>query len=398
MRVIIVGGGIAGTTCAEELRKLAPAAEITIVCEEETPLYSRVLLPHYTKGLVSRERVFLKNESWYEEQRIWRAGARAEAIDYRNSFVATSDGRELPFDKLVIANGRYTRDLPDNQRGVCYLWTLEDADHLLQLISEQNKPFPVGVYGGGLIACEFVNIFKHFNLEITLAFRGVHFWSRVLDQESGAVINRHLEERGIRVVPQAQFVELKGEKELESFVTDRGEFFSKILGVGIGLEPEVSWLNDSGLQVKKGILVNEKMETNLPNVYAIGDVAEVFDVFSSHHRIMGTWTAAQAQGRIVAKNILGGQEKFDQVTSSSMKLLGLDVIFLGDTCRETADEIKVEGSVDGRGVVQTFYKNNKVIGATLVGRNSERARIAKEIGPPLPRPSPSGRGGKRSYD
>lgn len=378
MRVIIIGGGIAGTSCAEELRKLARAVEITIISEEETPLYSRVLLPHYLKGLVPRERVFLKTEEWYAENKIEKlSGLRVEKVDFKNFFVATSGGRELPFDKLVIASGRYTRDLSDYRRGVSYLWTLDDADHLLQLIAEQNQSAAVGVYGGGLIACEFLNIFKHFGFEITVAFRGPHFWSRVLDEESGELINQHLKKQGVKVVFQADFFELKSEKELEGFVTNKGEFACQILGVGVGLEPELSFLVDSDLEIKKGIITDERTETNLANVYAIGDVAEIFDLHSGQHRLMGTWTAAQAQGRVAAQNIIGRSIKFDHISVSSMKLLGLDVIFLGDTDRAWADEIVVERKDNG--ITQVFYKNKKAIGATLVNRNSERNKIFELI-------------------
>lgn len=386
MRVIIIGGGIAGTTCAEELRKLDWQAEITIVSEEHHPLYSRALLPHYLKGKAPRERVFLKTENWYAENNIeWITGERAEKIDVKNFFVLLSNGRELPFDKLVIAGGRNTRTLPDDRRGVAYLWTLDDADHLLQLVSEQPRPCAAGIYGGGLIAGEFVNIFKNFGLDITIAFRGPHFWSRVLDSESGELINRHLIKNGVKILPQAQFVGWRGEKEIEGVETDKENFPCKILGVGIGLDPDIAWLNDSGLKTEKGIIVNEKLETNLSNVYAIGDIAEIFDTYSGRHRIMGTWTAAQAQGRIVARNILGEEKKFEQITVSSINLLGLDIIFLGDTCREWADEIRVEGGAAdsarhspatvGAGVLQVFYKAGRVVGATLVNKNSERARI-----------------------
>jgi NAD(P)H-nitrite reductase large subunit len=385
MKTVIIGGGIAGTSCAEELRKLLPDADITIISEEETPLYSRVLLPHYLKGKVPRERVFLKTQAWYEEQNISVVEARAEKIDLKNNFVATSDARELPFDKLVIASGRYTRDIPEYERGVAYLWTLGDADHLLQLISEQPRPAQVGVYGGGLIACEFLNIFKNYNFDVTVAFRGPYFWSRVLDAASGELINQHLEKQGVKVLPEAKFVGLNAgatgrSSELENFQTDKGEIPCKILGVGIGLEPDLSWLKDSELKTEKGIGVNAKMETNLPNVYAIGDTAEVYDIFSGHHRIMGTWTAAQTQGRIAAKNIAGENKSFDQITTSTMSLLGLDVIFIGDNDRNWADEIKIEGGVSEGGVVQIFYKNGKVVGATLVNRNGERGRIIGLVG------------------
>jgi NAD(P)H-nitrite reductase large subunit len=380
MKIVIVGGGIAGTTCAEELRKLDSTAEITIISEENQPLYSRVLLSAYLKNKIPRERVFLKNENWYLENKIeWLPGVRAEKIDHKNSFVLLSDGRELPFDKLVIAAGRYVRPLPEDRRGVVYLWTLDDADHLLQLVSEESRPCPVGIFGGGLIACEFINIFKNFGLDITVVFRGDHFWSRVLDAQSGELIAKHLEKNKIKVLPKRQFVGLSGETDLVGVKTDQEDFDCKILGVGIGLDPDISWLKDSGLEIKKGIVVNKKLETNLLGVYAIGDVAEVFDVRSLHHRIMGTWTAAQVQGRLAARNIVGQDQGFEAVTVSSMNLLGLDIIFLGDTDRLWADEVIVSGGVEEGWVVQRFLKAKKLIGATLVNRNSERNELQKEI-------------------
>jgi NAD(P)H-nitrite reductase large subunit len=364
MRIIIVGGGIAGTTCAEELRKLDPRAEITVISEEDQPLYSRPLLPHYLKGRVPRERVFLKTENWYPENNIeWLPGRRAEKVDIKNSFIQLSDGRELSFDKLVLAGGRTPHFLPEDRRGISYLWTLDDADRLLQLVSEQPRPSSVGVYGNGLIACEFVGIFKKFALDITVAFRGPHFWARTLDSESGKLITQHLEKNEVKVLPRRQFNEII--------------FSYKIFGVGIGLDPEIAWLNGSGLKINQGVLVNEKMETNLPGVYAIGDIAEVFDFHSGRNRIMGSWLAAQAQGRIAAHNIFLENQKFEQITVSAINLLGLDIIFLGDTSREWADEIKVEGGAVAGGVSQVFYKAGKVIGTTLVNKNSERDRILK---------------------
>jgi nitrite reductase (NADH) large subunit len=380
MRTVIIGGGIAGVSCAEELRKLDPAAEITIVSEEHTPLYSRILLPHYVKGRVEREKVFLKSENWYTENNIeWLPGLRAEKIDHKNFFVLLSNGRELPFDKLVIAGGRNTRPLSDDRRGVAYLWTVDDADHLSQLLSEQEKPYPAAVYGGGLIGCEFIKIFQHYNLPTTVIFRGKSFWSRVLDEASGELINQHLKKQNIKIVPEANFVGLEGEKELAALITDKEKIDCKILGVGIGLEPDISWLADSGLKIEKGIVVNEKLETGLSGVYAIGDIAAVYDIHSGRHRVMATWLSAQLQGRIAAQNICGQNKVFDQVTSSIINVVGLDVVMLGDTSREWADKIKTSGGLEEGWATQVFYKKQKIIGATLINRNSERVQIQKAI-------------------
>src|SRR3989339_461375 len=380
MRVVIVGGGIAGTTCAEELRKRDANAEITIISEEVHPLYSRVLLPHYIKGKVARERVFLKLEGWYEKQNIeWLPGERVQKMDGKNKFVELGSGRELPFDKLLLATGGQVKILPEDVRGVSYLSTLDDADHLIQLLSERKASDRAGIYGGGFIACEYLSIFSHFHIPTTMVFRSSHVWSRVFDSESGSLIEKQLKKQGVEVISEAVFEQLFGEKELEGFQTTKGKHLCQVLGVGIGTISDLSWIREGHIEVKTGIKTNEFLETNIPDVYAAGDSTEFFDVISGHHRLGGNWMNAQTQGRIVAQSMCGERALFRLVSSHAINVLGLEVIYIGDTDREWADKILVQGSVLEGGVAQLFLKNNRVIGATLVGRNRDRPKLTKMI-------------------
>src|SRR3989338_531985 len=238
MNYLIIGGGIAGTTAAEELRKRDAQADITLVSEEHHPLYSRVLLPHYLKGKIPRERVFLKREHWYGEQRIeWLPGVIAQYLDPRNKFVGLSNGREYPYDKLLIATGAEVRSLEGDARGVSYFRTLDDADHFLQLVM-QHQEIPRGaVYGSGFIACEYINLFHHFRIPTTLVYRGNSFWNRVLEPVCGELITRHIVEHGVDLHPNEELNAIIGEKELEGFITNKQEYLAHILGIGIGLEP-----------------------------------------------------------------------------------------------------------------------------------------------------------------
>lgn len=381
MQYVIVGGGIAGTTAAEELRKLSSDAEITIVGEEQHPIYSRVLLPHYVKGKVPRERCFLKKETWYADQNIeWLPGVTALALDVRNKFVALSDGRELPYDKLLIATGGDVKPLVEDRRGVSQFRTLDDADHMLQLIRELPAGVHAAVYGGGFIACEYVNIFKHFDIPMTVAHRGPHFWSKVLDAGSGALIRRKLEEGGCEVITNARMEGLAGEDELEALITDKKTVACKFLGVGTGLDIDLSWASKAGVEVGQGIRTNEFLETNIPDVYAAGDIAEFHDMTVGRQRVAGNWMSAQTQGRIVAKTMAGTRTEFRLVSSYSTNVFGLEIIFIGDTDRTAADRIDIVGSEAEGGIAQRMYRKGKLVGATLVNRNTDRAAITKEIG------------------
>ncbi|MBM5789768.1 hypothetical protein FJZ23_01640 [Candidatus Parcubacteria bacterium] len=380
MTHVIIGGGIAGTTAAEELRKRDPRAVITLVSQEQHPLYSRVLLPHYLKGKIPRERVFLKKESWYEEHGIeWLRGISVVALNARNNYVALSDGRELPYDRLLIATGGDVRMLDGDVRGVSYLRTLDDADHLDQLLGELPAGGRAGIYGGGFIACEYLNLFAHFGRPMTIAFRGPHFWSGTLESEVGEFLNAHLREQGVEVRPGERFLKTVGDKVLEGFATDAGTYPCGVLGIGIGIKLEDTWMREAGLKSGSGILCDEYLRTNLPDVYAAGDVAQYFDPRFGRHLCVGNWMNAQMQGRAVARNMAGEASPFSLVSSYATQALGLEIIAVGDTLRDHADEVRVIGSKE-EGIGQHFLQEGKLIGAVLLGRNTDRAWVTKEIG------------------
>lgn len=367
MRHVIVGGGIAGTTAAEELRKLDPDAEITLVNEEHEALYSRVLLPHYAKGVVPREKIFLKKETWYAEQRVeWLAGTRCDAVDVRNAHVELSDGRELPYDRLLVATGGETRTLPYEGENACYFHTLGDTEHLIARMASLGggRAF---VYGGSFIACELLDVFLHRGLATVAAFRGEWMFRRVLDAESGELVSDRLRAAGAELRP--------GSESVESLGAEAGD----LVGIGVGVEPDLAWIRDAGIEANRGVLANARLETSAANVYAAGDVAEFDDVIAGRRLMSGNWFAAQLQGRVAARNMAGAGEEYRNVPSYATKLAGLDVIAVGDTDRASADEIRVVGSRAAGGVTQLFSRGGKVVGATLVGRNQDRAPVTAAI-------------------
>ncbi|KKW44923.1 MAG: NAD(P)H-nitrite reductase [Parcubacteria group bacterium GW2011_GWA2_56_7] len=387
-RYVIIGGGIAGTTAAGEIRAREADAQITVVSEEQHPLYSRVLLPHYIKGKIPREKCFLKKDSWYEEQRVeWFRAERVVAIDAVNKHVELLHaGRELPYDKLLITTGGEPHYLERDLRGLCYLQTLEDADHLLQLLGEvRGKPDAhAGVCGGGFIACEFLNIFKHFGLSTTCFHRGPWFWSRVLDEESGGLIAQTLEASQVKTQANTTLADIHGEHGLSEVETSSGLFRADILGIGIGLLRDLRWIQKAGIETAAGVRTNAYLETSVADVYAAGDICEHFDVVTGEHMLVGNYMNAQMQGRTAARNMMGDQEEFRLVSGYATHIFELDVIFVGDTRRALADEILVKGRVPDGYVVQEFKRKGRLVGATLVGGNKDRMELTRRIQAQLP--------------
>lgn len=381
-RYVIVGGGIAGWSAAEQIRLGDPDAQITLFSEEHHRLYSRVLLPHIIKEKVPRERVFLKSETWVEEQNIeWLSGVGVISIDTKNQFVAAENGREYEYDKLLVVTGGNANTRPEQLRGMMYLQTLDDADHIMQLLKEaDSSSIQAAVLGGGFIAMEFINIFHHFNIPQTIYLRGERFFSRCLDEESSAIIESRLSDENIPVYKNVD-VEMLGENGNLTLIRSNGnEVETQLLGIGIGLDLNTHVLQDSGINVDDGIHVNARLQTNMPNVYAAGDVASYFDIYAGRNRRVGNWMNAQMQGRFVGKQMVKGtKEEFALVSSYATNVLGLEIIAIGDTDCGYADAVESIGSKKEGGKTQLFMKDGKLIGATLVNRNSDRAKLTNMI-------------------
>jgi len=382
-RYVIIGGGIAGTTAAEELRKLDTQAHITIIEQEFHPLYSRVLLPHYIKGKVPRERVFLKKPEWYGEKNIeLMSGVIAQAIDTTNRFVTTSDGREIPYDALLITTGGELRTIDETHRGVCYLRGVDDADQILQTIKEVKavtKNPRALVYGGGFIALEFINIFKHFDLPTTVLKRGDGFWSRTLGAHSKHVLAQHALAGGVALEIGVGPVEVLGEGDVKGLAADDGRVFDgQIVGVGIGLDRAMTFIHEAGIEVNEGILANEYLETNAQDVYTAGDIAQYDDVTVGRSMIAGNWMNALMQARAVARTMTGERTRFELVSSYATNLLGKEVVFVGDTDRQAADEV-VEHVVDEESSCELFERDGRTVGAILIGETRQRQAVTNAI-------------------
>ena len=383
MQVVIIGGGVAGTTAAGELRKLDPEAQITILEEENYQLYSRVLLPHMVKGKVPRERVFLKKPEWYQEQNIeLMLGVTATKIDTKNHFVETSEGRELPYDKLLITTGGEINLLPDDCRGVSYFRTLDDADNFLKLVQEM-KASGGGrglVYGGGFISLEFINAFAHFDIPTTVLMRSPGFWSSALSEHSQKALADHATGHNVELVSGVDTLELVQEKaQLTGVRTSAGdEYAGSILGVGIGIERKMKLLTNAGIEIDRGVVANEYLETSAEGVYTAGDIAQFFDVTADRQILAGNWMNAMTQGRVVGKTMGGERTKFELVSSYATNLLGLEVTFIGDCSRSSADEVVQHVAQDDQSI-ELFQRDGRTVGAVMIGSASERQAITNAI-------------------
>ena len=218
---LIVGGGVAGTTAAETIRKIDPDGRIIIVSDEPHRFYSRIMLskPNFFLGKLPFDQIWLKTEAWYAENNIdLITGRKAVRLDPREKIVELDDGTQLRYGKLLLAIGGSARAWNvsgTNKRGVFYLRTLDDAKAIMEVVKTATQGVAVG---GGFISFEMCEMLRLAGIDVTLLLREQYYWSPLLDESSGRMIEEVLERGGVKILRNTEATEVSGEKSTEAVV------------------------------------------------------------------------------------------------------------------------------------------------------------------------------------
>ena len=377
VEVLIVGGGVAGTTAAETYRAGGGAGEVVIVSDEAHPLYSRVLLPHAVKGKISPEKVFLKKNESYPEKRIETLFGRSVThVDYGRRVAKLSDGEEIAYRKLVIAVGAKPRDwdVPGaDAHPALRLQTYEDAAAVAAAVIPGSR---LAIVGSGFIGLEFAAIAVAKGAKATLLNRGPRFWTSMFCAEIAAVMQSALETAGVEVRNHAKVAERAAAGVRLSDGTD---IACDLVAIGIGVEVPMEPFGD--LRGAHGLAADASLKAKHDGVWIAGDCAEFEDAkLGGLRHAVGNWTNAMAQGRHVGKALLGEDAPYLQLTQYTTNVIpGANLIFLGE-CRNiaasTSDARVIE---EGKKIVEYRVLDGRVIGAILLNAPELRAEASAKI-------------------
>lgn len=329
MRYLILGNSAAGVAAARSIRRADPAGEITIVGDELYPYYARVLISYYLGGLVTRDRLWLAGEEWYRRQRVQLiAGRRAVAVDVGSRRVRLDDGRELPYDRLLVATGASPQqiDVPgSNLAGVFTLRTVDDAAAIRKFARPGGRAL---VVGGGMVGLKAAEGLHARGLEVRLVVSSGRILSQAMDGTGAELVRRAIVAAGFTVHLEEDVVALEGRERVAAAVLRSGAAVpADVLVVGKGVQPNVDFLQGSGIEVDRGILVDDYLATSVPDIYAAGDVAQAYDRAWQNRRLNAIWGNAVEQGRLAGLNMAGHRTAYcGGIGRNSMVVNGLGVI------------------------------------------------------------------------
>ncbi len=331
MQVVIVGAGPAGVTVARTLREEGFAGEIVLLSAEPYPPYSPPGMVEYF--MTGEEVHFWQGHDFPERAGLdWRPGTTVAAVRPRERCVLTAEGEEVPYDRLVLATGsRLYAPIPGvDKPGVYNFKSLRAAEALVDQV-RRGKGRRAVIVGAGFIGVEIALLLAHLGVEVTQVEMMDRVMPGMLDAETAAVVLRAIRERGIQVLLNTRARAFVGEPQATGVELADGRLLQADLFVAAtGVRPNIEFLAGSGIETRTGVLVDDTLRTNVPDVYAAGDVAEARDRLIGEPRVHPIFPNAIAQGRVVAYNLLGYGVPYEGAERmNSLKHLGVPVIAAG---------------------------------------------------------------------
>ena len=365
-RVVIVGGGAAAFATAEMLRREGFAGSVTLLSSDDDAPYDRPnCSKDYLAGNAPEDWIPLKSAEFYREHAIDVAlGTNVTGIDVKARQVAVAGGRNLAFDKLVLATGAepIRLDIPGaSEPHVHVLRSLGDARAIIANAKEARHAV---VVGASFIGLEAAASLRARELEVHVVAPERRPMERILGREFGDFIRELHEEHGVVFHLEETAAAIDGHKvRLKGGTT----LSADLVVVGIGVRPRTGLAEQAGLAIDRGVVVNEYLETSAPGIYAAGDIARWPDPHSGEKVRIEHWVVAERQGQTVARNIMGRRERFADVPFFWSQHYDLPINYVGHA--EKWDELEIEGDIKARDCVVRYRRDGKLLAVASIYRD-----------------------------
>ena len=307
--IVIIGNGISGITAARHIRKYSEK-RITVISAENDYFFSRTALMYVYMGHMKWEHLKPYEDWFWEKNRIELKTAWVESIDFKEKELHFSGGGSMGYDKLVLATGSLPNKFGwegQELKGVQGLVTKQD----LELLEENTKYCKSAVIvGGGLIGVEMAEMLRTRKINVTLLVREKAFWANVLPQHDARLISEHIKSHEIDLRHQTELTKILSDESgrARAVVTSEGEKIEcQIVGLCTGVRPNIDFLKNSDLEIDKGILVDDYLQTNIPDVYAIGDCVQQRKQIGLRKPIEAVWYTGRMMGECLGQTLTGNK-------------------------------------------------------------------------------------------
>ena len=383
--IVILGNGISGVTLARHIRKLSDK-KITIISTETEFFFSRTALMYVYMGHMKFEHIQPYEKNFWTKNRIELKKGYVSTIKPENKTLIFSDGESFTYDKLILAVGSKPNKFGwpgQDLIGVQGLYSKQDLD-TLEINAPNNKVCKRAVIvGGGLIGIELAEMLRSRNIPVTFLVRESSFWNGVLPKGESEMLNRHIKSHHIDLRLSTNLREIKSDDkgQVQSVILEETgeEIFCNVVGLTPGVSPNIDFLKDSGIELSRGIKVNRFLETNIPDIYAIGDCAEQREAIGNRRSIEAVWYTGRMMGETLAQTICGNKIAYQPGHwFNSAKFLDIEYQTYGwvfATPKENNQHFHWKHEDDTKCITIEYHKSTNI----FIGVNTFGIRMRHEV-------------------
>lgn len=375
-RYLIIGDGVAGARAAVKIREMDAEGEIRIFTDEAYPFYYRVRFPEFIGGEVTIQGITIHTEDFYRNKEILlHLEERIIEVDPDKGEVKSQKGKNYPYDLLLMATGGNAFIPPLKgleKKGVFTLRTMKDAIEMKEFSSGVRQAILIG---GGLVGLETGGALLRRGLRVAVIEHNQRILPRQIDPEGATFLQEKMERMGFSFLLNATTEEIFGNERVEGVrLKDGRSIEGEMVIISAGVRPNVQLAKAMGLEVKNGIIVNDRLETNIRGVYGAGDCSE------HRGRVYGIWPAAQRQGEIAGMNMAGGNVPYEgTVVSNKLKVVGIDLTSAGEIDPEGKLECVVRSDRERCNYCKVTFKEDKIVGCIILGETKGVSEILHAI-------------------
>ncbi|ADX84473.1 NAD(P)/FAD-dependent oxidoreductase [Saccharolobus islandicus] len=363
---LIIGSGIAGYNALKELLQLKPNSKIIMVSSDKYYPYDRPpLSKDYLRGKLEKDMLFFESDDFYKRDNLEVIlNKSVERIDTSSKEAILSDGNTISFNKALITTGGRPRKLniPGSENAL-YLRTLDDSDKIREAASKSKNAL---IIGAGFIGIEVASSLTTLGVKTTVVEVMPYIWNTFVDEKVSRVIQQYLESKGISFILNDSLKEIQGKNAITS---NSRRLETDMLLIAVGITPNVELAKESGIQVDNGVIVNEYLETSAKDIYAAGDIANIFDPREGRRKRIEHWNNAEYTGKLAARNMAGNREAYNFISSIWSDIFDIHIESAGET--RNYDEYVIRGKFESqRPRFSVIYlKGGTIKGYLAINRN-----------------------------